>query len=119
MLTTPSIPLHSARHISNIHRPVQWLVAWLLLVACSSAFALGEPSWIEDPTHAIEYLQADLALPEPKPEMEPAALVAGREKAFSVEPMMEAHQRRAELAERDPVVDGGASNGVRHAGSLT
>lgn len=46
MLTTPSIPSYSARNISNIHRPFQWLVAWLLLIACSSAFALGEPNYV-------------------------------------------------------------------------
>jgi rifampicin phosphotransferase len=61
------------------------LRAWLSQYGqrLNSAFALGEPSWIEDPTHAIEYLQADLALPEPRPEMEPAALVAGREQAVA------------------------------------
>jgi phosphohistidine swiveling domain-containing protein len=49
----------------------------------NSTFALGEPSWIEDPTPAIEYLQAYLAQPEPRPEMEPATLVAEREKAVA------------------------------------
>ncbi len=61
------------------------LRAWLAQYGqrLNHAFALDDPSWIEDPTHAIEYLQADLAMPEPKPEMEPAALVAGREKAVA------------------------------------
>jgi pyruvate,water dikinase len=61
------------------------LRAWLAQYGqrLNDAFALDDPSWIEDPTHAIEYLQADLALPEPRPEMEPAALVAGREKAVA------------------------------------
>jgi len=49
----------------------------------NSTFALGEPSWIEDPTLAIEYLQAYLAQPEPRPEIEPATLVAEREKAVA------------------------------------
>ena len=38
---------------------------------------------MKNTTHAIEYLQANLALPEPRPEMEPAALVAEREKAVA------------------------------------
>jgi hypothetical protein len=44
------------------------LRAWLAQYGqrLNDAFALDDPSWIEDPTHAIEYLQADLALPEPK-----------------------------------------------------
>ena len=49
----------------------------------NSAFAFGEPSWIEDPTPAIEYLQAYLAQPEPRPEMDPARLTAGRESAVA------------------------------------
>jgi phosphohistidine swiveling domain-containing protein len=61
------------------------LRAWLAHYGqrLNDAFALDDPSWIEDPTHAIEYLQADLALPEARPEMEPAALVAEREKALA------------------------------------
>jgi phosphohistidine swiveling domain-containing protein len=61
------------------------LRAWLAQYGqrLDDAFALDDPSWIEDPTHAIEYLQADLALPEPRPEMESAASVAGREKAIA------------------------------------
>jgi phosphohistidine swiveling domain-containing protein len=49
----------------------------------NDAFTLGEPSWIEDPTSAILNLQAYLTQPQPRPEMEPAALVAGREKAVA------------------------------------
>jgi pyruvate,water dikinase len=49
----------------------------------NDAFALDDPSWIEDPTHAIEYLQSDLALLEPRPEMESTALVAGHEQAVA------------------------------------
>ena len=50
------------------------LRAWLAHYGqrLNSAFALGQPSWIEDPTPAIEYLQAYLAQAEPRPEMEPA-----------------------------------------------
>jgi phosphohistidine swiveling domain-containing protein len=47
------------------------------------AFALGEPSWIEDPTPAIEYLQADLAQAEPRPGMDLAAMASAREKAVA------------------------------------
>ena len=46
----------------------------------NSAFALGEPSWIEDPTPVIQNLQAYIAMPDLRPEMEPAALAAEREK---------------------------------------
>ncbi len=61
------------------------LRAWLAQYGqrLNDAFTLGEPSWIEDPTPAIQNLQAYLAQPEPRPEMEPAALVAGREKAVA------------------------------------
>ena len=61
------------------------LRAWLAQYGqrLNDAFALDDPSWIEDPIHVIEYLQADLAIPEPRPEMEPAVLVAGREKAVA------------------------------------
>ena len=49
----------------------------------NSVFALGEPSWIEDPTPAIQNLQAYVAQPDLRPEMESAALVAEREKAVA------------------------------------
>jgi len=49
----------------------------------NSAFALGEPSWIEDPTPAVQNLQAYVSMPDLRPEMEPAALVAEREKAVA------------------------------------
>ena len=49
----------------------------------NSAFALGEPSWIEDPTPAIEYLQADLGQAEPRPGMDLAAMGAAREQAVA------------------------------------
>ena len=56
----------------------------------NSAFALGEPSWIEDPTPAIQNLQAYVAMPALRPEMEPAALAAERENS--------AAEARAKLA---------------------
>jgi len=49
----------------------------------NSVFALDQPSWIEDPTPAIQNLQAYVAMPNLRPEMEPAALVAEREKAVA------------------------------------
>ena len=49
----------------------------------NSAFALGEPSWIEDPKPAIQNLQAYVAMSERRPEMEPAALAAEREQAVA------------------------------------
>ena len=59
------------------------LRAWLAQYGqrLNSVFALSEPSWIEDPTPAIQNLQAYVAVPNLRPEMEPAALVAEREKA--------------------------------------
>ncbi len=47
------------------------------------AFALDEPDWIEDPTPAIEYLQAYLEQSEPRPEMDPAKLITEREQAVA------------------------------------
>lgn len=49
----------------------------------NSIFALTEPSWIEDPTTAIECLKAYLSRPDARPEAEQAALAAGREKAIA------------------------------------
>lgn len=61
------------------------LRAWLAQYGqrLNSAFALGEPSWIEDPTPPIQNLQAYVAQPDLRPEMEPAASVAEREKAVA------------------------------------
>jgi phosphohistidine swiveling domain-containing protein len=61
------------------------LRAWLAQYGqrLNSAFALGEPSWIEDPTPAIQNLQAYVSIPDLRPEMEPAALVAEREKSVA------------------------------------
>ena len=47
----------------------------------NSAFALTEPSWIENPLSVIQNLQAYVAMPDLRPDMEPAALAAEREKA--------------------------------------
>ena len=44
---------------------------------------LAEPSWIEDPTPAIEILKAYASLPDSRPEAEQARLAAGREKAIA------------------------------------
>jgi len=44
---------------------------------------LTEPSWIEDPTTAIECLKAYITRPEANPEAEQAWLAAGREKAVA------------------------------------
>src|SRR6266545_5260308 len=49
----------------------------------NSAFALGEPSWIENPMPAIQNLQAYVVMPALRPEMEPAALAAEREKSVA------------------------------------
>ena len=49
----------------------------------NSVFALAQLSWIEDPTPAIGYLQADLARAEPWPGMDPIPLAAEREQAVA------------------------------------
>ncbi|HEX8992015.1 MAG TPA: PEP-utilizing enzyme [Anaerolineales bacterium] len=61
------------------------LRAWLAQYGqrLNSAFMLTEPSWIEDPTPAIQNLQAYVTLPDRRLEMEPAALAAEREKAVA------------------------------------
>jgi phosphohistidine swiveling domain-containing protein len=61
------------------------LRAWLAQYGqrLNSVFALGSPSWIEDPTPAIRNLQAYVAMPDLRPEMEPAALAAEREKSVA------------------------------------
>jgi phosphohistidine swiveling domain-containing protein len=61
------------------------LRAWLAQYGqrLNSAFALDEPSWIEDSTLAIQTLQAYATMPDLRPDMEPAALVAEREKSVA------------------------------------
>jgi pyruvate,water dikinase len=61
------------------------LRAWLAQYGqrLNSVFALGVPSWIEDPTPAIQNLQAYVTLPDLRPEMEPAALAVEREKSVA------------------------------------
>ncbi|HSL42714.1 MAG TPA: PEP-utilizing enzyme, partial [Anaerolineales bacterium] len=49
----------------------------------NSVFALDQPSWIEDPTPAIQSLRAYVSMPDLRPEMEPVALAAEREKALA------------------------------------
>jgi pyruvate,water dikinase len=76
------------------------LLAWLKQYGqrLNSVFALLEPGWIEDPTPAIQNLQAYLAQAEPRPEMDPTTLVAEREKAVA--------EARAKLATYpQPVVE--------------
>jgi len=77
--------------ISNLKKSAagqQFLVelhAWLAQYGqrLNSVFALREPSWIEDSTPAIQILQAYIAIPDRRPETEPAALAADREKAVA------------------------------------
>ena len=68
----------SQQFLADLHK---WLAYYGQRL--NSAFALGEPSWIEDPTPAIQNLQAYVAMPDLRPEMEPAALAAEREKAVA------------------------------------
>ncbi len=76
------------------------LRAWLAEYGqrLNSVFTLLEPSWFEDPTAAIQNLQAYLALTGVRPDMDPTTLVAERENAVS--------EARARLASYpQPVVD--------------
>ncbi len=67
------------------HQFLADLRAWLAGYGqrLNSAFALGEPSWIENPMPAIQNLQAYVVMPALRPEMEPAALAAEREKSVA------------------------------------
>ena len=67
------------------HQFLADLRAWLAQYGqrLNSAFALGEPSWIEDPTPTIRNLQAYVAMPDLRPELESAALAAEREKSVA------------------------------------
>ncbi|HJS18857.1 MAG TPA: PEP-utilizing enzyme [Anaerolineales bacterium] len=75
----------SQQFLADLHK---WLAQYGQRL--NSVFSLGEPSWIEDPTPPIQNLQAYIAQSDIRPEMEPAALVAEREKAVA--------QARARLA---------------------
>jgi len=68
----------SRQFLADLHK---WLAYYGQRL--NSAFALGEPSWIEDPTPAILNLQAYVAMRDLRPEMEPAALAAEREKSVA------------------------------------
>jgi pyruvate,water dikinase len=68
----------SQQFLADLHK---WLAYYGQRL--NSAFALGEPSWIEDPTPAIQNLQAYVAMPDLRPEMEPAALAVEREKGVA------------------------------------
>lgn len=61
------------------------LRAWLAHYGqrLNSALALSEPSWIEDPTPAIAYLQGYLRQAAARPDMDPAALAAARQQAVA------------------------------------
>jgi pyruvate,water dikinase len=68
----------SQQFLADLHK---WLAYYGQRL--NSAFALDVPSWIEDPTPAIQNLQAYVAMPDLRPEMEPAALAAEREKSVA------------------------------------
>jgi rifampicin phosphotransferase len=68
----------SQQFLADLHK---WLAYYGLRL--NSVFALDQPSWIEDPTPAIQNLQAYVAMPDLWPEMEPVALAAEREKAVA------------------------------------
>jgi len=68
----------SQQFLADLHK---WLAYYGQRL--NSVFALDQPSWIEDPTPAIQNLQAYVSMPDLRPEMEPAALAAEREKAVA------------------------------------
>src|SRR5574339_410131 len=68
----------SQQFLADLHK---WLAYYGQRL--NSVFSLDQPSWIEDPTPAILNLQAYVAQPDLKPDMEPAALAAEREKAVA------------------------------------
>lgn len=68
----------SQQFLADLHK---WLAYYGQRL--NSVFALDQPSWIEDPTPAIQNLQAYVAMSNLRPEMEPASLIAEREKAVA------------------------------------
>ena len=68
----------SQQFLADLHK---WLAYYGQRL--NSVFALDQPSWIEDPTPAILNLQAYIAMADLRPETEPAALAAEREKAVA------------------------------------
>ena len=68
----------SQQFLADLHK---WLAYYGQRL--NSVFALDQPSWIEDPAPAIQNLQAYVSMPTLRPEMEPATLVAEREKAVA------------------------------------
>jgi pyruvate,water dikinase len=68
----------SQQFLADLHK---WLAYYGQRL--NSVFALDQPSWIEDPTTAIQNLQAYIAMADLLPEMEPAALAAEREKGVA------------------------------------
>jgi len=68
----------SQQFLADLHK---WLAYYGQRL--NSVFALDQLSWIEDPTPAIQILQAYVEMPNLQPEMEPATLAAEREKAVA------------------------------------
>ena len=68
----------SQQFLADLHK---WLAYYGQRL--NSVFALDQPSWIEDPTPAIQNLQAYVSMPDLRPEMKPATLAAEREKAVA------------------------------------
>lgn len=68
----------SRQFLADLHK---WLAYYGQRL--NSVFALDQPSWIEDPMPAIQNLQAYVSMPDLRPEMEPTALAAEREKAVA------------------------------------
>src|SRR5574342_503599 len=68
----------SQQFLADLHK---WLAYYGQRL--NSVFALDQPSWIEDPTPAIQNLQAYVAMSDLRPEMQPASLIAEREKAVA------------------------------------
>ena len=68
----------SQRFLADLHK---WLAYYGQRL--NSVFALDQPSWIEDPTPAIQNLQAYVSMPDLRPDLEPAAMAAEREKAVA------------------------------------
>ena len=77
--------VHALEQSAASQRFLADLRAWLAQYGqrLNSALALSEPSWIEDPTHAIEYLQGYVRQSEVRPDMDPAAMAAERQQAVA------------------------------------
>src|ERR1700752_4206441 len=78
IIPAPEKSVASQQFLADLHK---WLAYYGQRL--NSVFALDQPSWIEDPTPAIQNLQAYIAMADLRPETEPAALAAEREKAVA------------------------------------